>query len=109
MHRASNYTVTARYVPVRCTQAEAIELFEVYDVDASGSLEMPEVRMLLQDLCERRRGHRNVTEEQVLHAMEQMDEKMKKSQEEADQLQTMVLLLLEKNKDLSKRIELFES
>ena len=42
-------------------------------------------------------------------AMEQMDEKMKKSQEEADQLQTMVLLLLEKNKDLSKRIELFES
>ena len=42
-------------------------------------------------------------------AMEEMGEKMKKSQEEADQLQTMVLLLLEKNKDLSKRIELFES
>ena len=55
-------------------QAEAEELFSAYDVDASGVLELPEVRMLLQDLCERRRGHRNVTEEQVLHAMEQMDE-----------------------------------
>ena len=42
-------------------------------------------------------------------AMEEMDEKMKKGREEADQLQTMVLLLLEKNKDLSKRLELFES
>ena len=42
-------------------------------------------------------------------AMEEMEEKLKKEQELSDQLQTMVLLLLEKNKDLSKRIELFES
>lgn len=41
-------------------------------------------------------------------AMEEMGEKMKKSQEEADQLQTMVLLLLEKNNEMSERLELFE-
>ena len=32
-----------------------------------------QVRMLLQDLTERRRGHRNVTEEQVDHALKTMD------------------------------------
>jgi len=42
-------------------------------------------------------------------AMEEMDEKMKKEQVFTEQLQTMVLLLLEKNKEMSKRLELFES
>jgi hypothetical protein len=37
-------------------------------------------------------------------AMEEMEEKLKKEQELSDQLQTMVLLLLEKNKELSKKI-----
>ena len=32
-----------------------------------------QVRMLLEDLTERRRGHRNVMDEQVEHAFEQMD------------------------------------
>ena len=37
-------------------------------------------------------------------AMEVMEEKVKKEQELTDQLQTMVLLLIEKNKELSKKI-----
>lgn len=53
---------------------DAQELFTSFDVDASGSLERPEVRLLLQDLCERRRGHRNVTDEEVDYAFAQMDE-----------------------------------
>jgi hypothetical protein len=36
-------------------------------------------------------------------AMEVMEEKVKKEQELTDQLQTMVLLLIEKNKELSKK------
>ena len=36
-------------------------------------LEYPEVRVLLEDLCERRRGHRNVTDEEVEHALALMD------------------------------------
>ena len=55
------------------TQAEAAELFSSYDVDASGVLELAEVRLLMQDLCERRQGHRNVPEEEVQRAMTQMD------------------------------------
>ena len=31
------------------------------------------MRLLLQDLTERRRGHRNVSEEELEHAMGQMD------------------------------------
>jgi len=37
-------------------------------------------------------------------AMEEMQEKLEKEQELTDQLQTMVLLLIEKNKELSKKI-----
>ena len=37
-------------------------------------------------------------------AMEEMQEKLKKEQEISEQLQTMVLLLLEKNKEISKKI-----
>ena len=55
------------------SQKEAAELFTSYDVDASGALEKPEVRLLLQDLSERRRGHRNVTEEELEHAWATMD------------------------------------
>ena len=55
------------------SSAEAQELFARYDVDASGVLERPEVRLLLQDLSERRTGHRNVLEEQVDHAFATMD------------------------------------
>ena len=36
-------------------------------------LELPEVRLLLEDLCERRKGHRNVLEEEVQQAMALMD------------------------------------
>ena len=52
---------------------EAERLFTSYDVDASGVLERPEVLLLLQDLCERRRGHRNVSDEEVDYAFGQMD------------------------------------
>ena len=31
------------------------------------------MRLLLQDLCERRRGHRNVSDEEVEHAFAEMD------------------------------------
>ena len=37
-------------------------------------------------------------------AMEEMQEKLKKEQKFTEQLQTMVLLLIEKNKELSKKI-----
>jgi len=37
-------------------------------------------------------------------AMEEMEAKLAKEQEFTEQLQTMVLLLLEKNKELSKKI-----
>jgi len=37
-------------------------------------------------------------------AMEEMQEKLKKEQEYTEQMQTMVLLLIEKNKELSKKI-----
>lgn len=53
--------------------AEARELFTAYDVDASGALERVEVRLLLQDLTERRRGHRNVSDEELDLAMGEMD------------------------------------
>ena len=52
---------------------DAAELFSTYDVDASGVLELAEIRMLMQDLSERRRGHRNVPEEEVRRAMDLMD------------------------------------
>jgi len=55
------------------SEADAAMLFTSYDVDASGMLERPEVRLLLQDLTERRRGHRNVPEEELEHALAQMD------------------------------------
>ena len=42
-------------------------------MDGSGMLELPEVRLLLEDLCERRKGHRNVLEEEVQQAMALMD------------------------------------
>ena len=47
------------------THAEAGELFKAYDVDASGYLERPEMRLLMEDLSERRKGHRNVLDEEV--------------------------------------------
>ena len=53
--------------------SEASQLFTSYDVDASGALERPEIRLLLQDLCERRRGHRNVSDEELDYAMAAMD------------------------------------
>ena len=53
--------------------SEARELFTSYDVDASGALEPPEIRLLLQDLCERRRGHRNVSDEELEQAFGEMD------------------------------------
>ena len=37
-------------------------------------------------------------------AMEEMQEKLKKEQKFTEQLQTMVLLLIEKNKELSEKI-----
>ena len=37
-------------------------------------------------------------------AMEEMQEKLKKEQKCTEQLQTMVLLLIEKNKELSEKI-----
>ena len=52
---------------------EALQLFKAYDVDASGILEPPEVRLLLEDLCERRAGHRNVPESVIAEALAQMD------------------------------------
>lgn len=55
------------------TEKEANDLFTSYDVDASGLLELPEVHLLLQDLTERRVGHRNVMEAQVQHAFRSMD------------------------------------
>jgi protein AFG1 len=55
------------------SKAEAQQLFTSYDVDASDSLEWPEIKLMLQDLCERRRGHRNVSDEEVDHAMREMD------------------------------------
>ena len=47
------------------THAEAGELFKAYDVDASGYLERPEMRLLMEDLSERRKGHRHVLDEEV--------------------------------------------
>ena len=38
-------------------------------------------------------------------AMEEMQEKLKKEQKCTEQLQTMALLLIEKNKELSEKIE----
>ena len=55
------------------TSAQAADLFSTYDIDASGVLELAEVRLLMQDLCERRRGHRNVPEAEVRRAMDTMD------------------------------------
>jgi len=55
------------------SDAEAAQLFTSYDVDASGVLERPEVRLLLQDLTERRRGHRNVSDDEMEYAFELMD------------------------------------
>uniref|UniRef100_A0A7S3AUH3 EF-hand domain-containing protein n=2 Tax=Haptolina ericina TaxID=156174 RepID=A0A7S3AUH3_9EUKA len=55
------------------SEKEANDLFTSYDVDASGLLELPEVHLLLQDLTERRVGHRNVMEAQVQHAFRSMD------------------------------------
>ena len=52
---------------------EALQLFKAYDVDASGSLEPPEVKLLLEDLCERRAGHRNVPESVLAEALTMMD------------------------------------
>jgi len=57
----------------KLSKDDAVELFSNYDVDASGELELAEVRMLIQDLSERRRGHRNVPEEEVARAMDLMD------------------------------------
>lgn len=57
----------------KLSKDDAVELFSNYDVDASGELELAEVRMLIQDLSERRRGHRNVPEEEVVRAMDLMD------------------------------------
>jgi len=37
-------------------------------------------------------------------AMEEMEEKLKKERELSDQLQTMVLLLLEKNKEIESKL-----
>ena len=55
------------------TEKEAGELFSSYDVDASETLEVSEVRLLLQDLTERRVGHRNVMDDEVEYAFSQMD------------------------------------
>mmetsp|Transcript_65505 Transcript_65505/g.179714 ORF Transcript_65505/g.179714 Transcript_65505/m.179714 type:complete len:295 (-) Transcript_65505:323-1207(-) len=55
------------------TEREARDLFSSYDVDVSGALELPEVTLLLQDLSERRAGHRNVPPEQVESAFAVMD------------------------------------
>jgi len=55
------------------SRAEALQLFRAYDVDASGLLEPAEVRLLLEDLCERRSGHRNVPDALVEEALMHMD------------------------------------
>jgi Ca2+-binding EF-hand superfamily protein len=74
------HKLAANHVPIvlfdateALSEEEVSRLFHEYDVDASGALERPEVRLLLQDLTERRRGHRNVMEEEVEHAFSIMD------------------------------------
>jgi len=51
----------------------ALTLFKKYDVDNSGLLELPEVRLLMEDLCEQRKGHRHVIDEEVQSAFALMD------------------------------------
>jgi len=56
----------------RISASEALALFKACDVDASGVLERPEIRLLLENVCERQKGHRNVLEEEVDFALERM-------------------------------------
>ena len=55
------------------TDEEARDLFTSYDIDASGALEKPEVHLMLSDLTERRRGHRNVSDIELDLAFGKMD------------------------------------
>jgi len=55
------------------TREEATQLFISYDADGSGALEIPELRLLMMDLSERMRGHRNVEDAEVEHAFALMD------------------------------------
>jgi len=55
------------------SQEQALELFRGYDSDGSGYLEEDELKLLMMDLSERMRGHRNVEETEVKHAMSLMD------------------------------------
>ena len=52
---------------------ELLTLFRRFDVDGTGALEVAEVRLLLADLSERVRGHRNIPDEEVDYAMSIMD------------------------------------
>ena len=54
-------------------RAEALELFRSFDVDGSGMLDVAEVRLLLQEVAERRKGHRHVPEEEVQAAFSLLD------------------------------------
>jgi len=47
------------------SQEQALELFRGYDSDGSGYLEEDELKLLMMDLSERMRGHRNVEETEV--------------------------------------------
>ena len=57
------------------TDALAREVFERYDIDRNGALSIDELAAALTDLCELRRGHRNVPPEVISTMRDEIEAK----------------------------------
>mmetsp|Transcript_19179 Transcript_19179/g.43628 ORF Transcript_19179/g.43628 Transcript_19179/m.43628 type:complete len:112 (+) Transcript_19179:71-406(+) len=62
-----------QYKITSLTDEDMLEMWKRYDADDSGELDMSELRVLLEDLLEKQRGHRNLSDDVFESCVEKID------------------------------------
>lgn len=72
-HGVSDDTAVLLEQPAALSKEQVMKLFERFDVDGDGTIESSELLLLLEELSERRRGHRNVLPEELDAVLREVD------------------------------------